>query len=371
MAEVNKRQQETANLYKESLVKNGSTFEIPATAVADPPEKTPAKETVTETKDENKGKVAATENASEKDKGAVENQPTIDAEAAFRKRLKEELGVDLEDAKTKLSQKPLTEEDKKRQEQNAQKAVMDEYLSIEGNTIDGYNKVQAEVAKPDMELVRNRFMEENKADLEGLTDEEKEIEFKDTYGLDGDKVTAKGVKLAEKKIAKEAKSIRDELLNPIKNAETSFASKATKKENSTKWERSVDDFIKTDGEALRTITYEDEKHGKVETKVPDEVFNEVFGMIKDTGKFATYLQNPDGTTNKKKLAEVLIKAAMFDKHPKIVAEAAYGKGVNDAKANFPPAPDFSNVGKQDTGVAEATDLQKKANEHNKSRLNKR
>lgn len=360
---VNPQQKTVSDRYRDSLQKDGQKFE--GIDVAD-------KKPVID--DGNKDTTNNTQNAS-----VTENKDTVadNKDAAklsdddFRKRIKAELGLDLDEAKSKLSKKELTEEDKKKAAQDAQKAIMDEYLSGEGNTIESYNSVQAEISKPDMDLVRARFFKENEAELEGMTDAEKESEFNDEYHLDEGKFTPKSIKIGEKKIAKEAKAIRDELLNPIKNAETSLKTKNTAKDKTTQWERSVDEWVKTEGDSLKKLSYKDEKHGEAETVVPDEVFNSVVEKVRDMRKFATYLQNPDGTTNKKKLAEILIKAEMFDANNKLVAEAAYGKGAKDAKAHLPSAPDFSNTGKQDNGAVEVTDLQHKANQHNQQQRTKR
>lgn len=294
--------------------------------------------------------------------------------------LKEKHGVDMSDddilARVKGDQKPA--DSSSGSARPARKAPVKEDIQdsdvdafLKQNNREGVLTRHAERSKQgDIDIVKATYRAEMKELHKDMTDEDIDARFNEQYFISEDDTYSKEEKAwGQHLIKKEAARMRgsDEMV--INAARDIVFSQRLAEYQKAQYDEQVDQFM---SQAPKSIPIELGKSGNKDLGTFDfelsaDALTEIGEIMKNPAMLANEFKDDKGEVDQTKLFNLLVNVKLGATIQKSLASHFHSQGVEEVENRLNHNPDLENVGGKPSGASK-TELQKKADEHNRSQI---
>jgi hypothetical protein len=253
----------------------------------------------------------------------------------------------------------LTDEQKRRAEQDKKLKVQAAFVHSGKGTIDDYHRITQLANIKDPDLVKQNFFQEARELDSSLKDDEIEEMFNDHYFIE----TKEGMfsdaqkKIGQKRLSRDATAIRDEQSRPLADVENALKMDEEAMTDAKKWEKNAIDFAAT---LPRTYRVPIERIGDKEMEdfiynLSDDEYRDVTESLKDPAYLVKQIRDEKtGKTDLSKLYSLVLAKKILQTAIKASASEHYSKGVDSVTSLLHNNPDLRNTG----GSRETTDATK-------------
>lgn len=246
-------------------------------------------------------------------------------------------------------QPELTDEQKQRAEQERKIKVQAAFVRSGKGTIDDYHRITQLATIKDPDLVKQNFFSEAREVDGTLKDDEIEDMFNDHYFIE----TKEGMfseaqkKLGQKRLARDAKAIRDEESKPLVEVENALKMDEEAIADARGWERRATEFA---ANYPKTFTVPigkigDKEMGDFKYNLSDDEQRDFAESLKDPAFLMKQIRDEKtGKTDLGKLADFVLSKRILATAIKAAASEHYSKGVDSVASLLHNNPDLRNTG---------------------------
>lgn len=295
---------------------------------------------------------------------APDSQPsqTVDPETPeqITLRLLKEKGIDvdtLDDLVGRMNNQPLSEEAKRRLEQQKEQRLLNSFLEGGHGTMDDFYQLRGLKEFNDEDLVRSAFRDEMRGINKDLSEEQIDDLFNERYfiGEDGQWEEHQNA-WGKRKLKTEADNLRKEKYDPLAKVEQQLLLEDETRRSKKVWEQQVDAFVQTMPKQLTVPLgkFGEKDLGDFTYALSDNEQREIVESLKEPASLLNeIIDKKTGKTDMQKLFEVMLWRKFGVSAIKAASNEFHSKGIDEITSTLENRPNLRNTaGSTSTPVSE-------------------